>query len=82
MNENKQSENIVKKVCRELGLTYRELGERIGYSESAIKTAIANDNVSEPMKKAIEMYLQILELEQKLDTTKEFKKFLKDFLRD
>ncbi|WP_456470021.1 hypothetical protein [Caminibacter sp.] len=44
------NENIVKKVCKELGLTYRELGERIGYSEGAIKTAAASGKISEPMQ--------------------------------
>ena len=31
-----KSDNLIKKTCKELGLTYRELGEAIGYSESAI----------------------------------------------
>lgn len=77
-----KEENIVKRVCKELGLTYKQLGEKIGYSESAIKTAIANDKVSEPMQKAIEMYLKIGELEEQINTTREFKKFLKDFIKD
>ncbi|HFN3235312.1 TPA: transcriptional regulator [Campylobacter jejuni] len=50
-----EKENIVKKTCKELGLTYKQLGELIGYSESAIKSAIAKDEVSEPMSKAIQM---------------------------
>ncbi len=60
-------QNIVKKTCKELGLTYAQLAEQIGYSEPAIKKAIANDNVSEPMRKAIELYLKILELEKQLE---------------
>lgn len=54
------TKNIIKATCRELGITYRELGEAIGYSESAIKMAISNDKVSEPMQKAIELYLKTL----------------------
>ncbi len=40
------SENIVKKVCKELGLTYKELGEHIGYSESAIKMAASTGKIN------------------------------------
>ncbi len=62
-----EEQNIIKKTCKELGLTYAQLAEQIGYSEPAIKKAIANDNVSEPMRKAIELYLKILELEKQLE---------------
>lgn len=75
-----KSQNIVKATAKALGLTYKQLGEAIGYSESAIKTAIANDNVSEPMEKSIEMYLKVIELETKLKTTTDFQQNLKDFL--
>lgn len=34
-------ENIVKKVCRELGITQRELAETIGNSEATIHLATA-----------------------------------------
>jgi len=53
-------ENIVKRTCKELGITYKELGEAIGYSEGAIKTATSTNNISAPMQKAIELYLTTL----------------------
>ncbi len=31
-----ESENIVKKTCRELGITQKELAERTGFSEESI----------------------------------------------
>ena len=46
-------ENIVKRTCKELGLTYKELGEAIGYSEGALKMAVQRDSVSPQMEKAI-----------------------------
>jgi len=58
--------NIVKEVCQELGITYKQLSEEIGYSEPAIKKAIANNNVSEPMKKAISLFLDIKDLKKQL----------------
>jgi len=75
-----QQDNIVKKVCKELGLTYKELGERIGYSEGAIKTAAASGKISEPMQKAIELYLKNLELEKELQEAKQIKETLKKWL--
>ncbi|MBF0983540.1 MAG: XRE family transcriptional regulator [Campylobacter sp.] len=73
--------NIIKRVCYELGLTYKQLGEAIGYSESAIKNAGVGE-ASEPMKKAIELYKETLNLRAKLDKSEAFKNNLKNFLED
>ena len=72
-------DNIVKKVCKELGLTYKQLGEAIGYSESAISNS-ARGNVSEQLQKAIEMYLKIIELENKLQECEKLRNILNNFL--
>lgn len=74
-------ENLIKQTCKELNLTYKQLGEAIGYSESAIKNAGVGE-ASEPMKKAIELYKETLELKSKLKKTEDFKSNLKDFLAD
>jgi transcriptional regulator with XRE-family HTH domain len=73
------SDNIVKKTCKELGITYKELAEKIGYSESALKNA-AVGNISEPMEFAIKLFLENLSLNKKLEATEKFKQNLKDFL--
>ncbi|MCE3040120.1 transcriptional regulator [Helicobacter sp. faydin-H10] len=70
-------ENIIKKTCKELGLTYKQLGELIGYSESAIKSSIAKNEVSEPMSKAIQMQLEIMRLKKELQDFENFKNFIK-----
>ncbi|QCD44671.1 transcriptional regulator [Campylobacter mucosalis] len=59
-------ENLIKSTCKELGLTYKQLGELIGYSEAAIKAAIAKNEISEPMRRAIELYKENLKLQQEL----------------
>lgn len=74
------NENLIKKTCKELGLTYKELGEKIGYSESAIKNA-AVGSVSEPMQFAINLYLENLNLKQQLEISENFKQNLKNFLK-
>lgn len=62
----KKTENLIKKTCKELGLTYRELGEKIGYSESAINNASRQESLSEPLTKAIELYLENQKLKEQL----------------
>ncbi|CUU88988.1 Uncharacterised protein [Campylobacter hyointestinalis subsp. hyointestinalis] len=74
-------ENLIKSTCKELNLTYKQLGEAIGYSESAIKNA-GTGEASEPMKKAIELYKETLELKARLRKADDFKNNLKDFLCD
>ncbi|MGG7074368.1 transcriptional regulator [Campylobacter sp. 9BO] len=76
-----ENENLIKQTCKELNLTYKQLGEAIGYSESAIKNAGVGE-ASEPMKKAIELYKETLELKIKLQKAENFKSNLKDFLAD
>lgn len=39
-------ENLVKDTAKKLNLTYKELGELIGYSESALKAASSSGNIS------------------------------------
>lgn len=67
--------NIIKRVCYELELTYKQLGEAIGYSESAIKNAGVGE-ASEPMKRAVELYLENLKLKQELADFKTLKAIL------
>ena len=79
--ETMSEENLIKTTCKELNLTYKQLGEAIGYSESAIKNAGVGE-ASEPMKKAIELYKETLELKNKLQKAEDFKNNLKNFLAD
>lgn len=72
-----EEQNIIKKTCKELGLTYAQLAERIGYTEGALKVAVSNNKVSEPMKKAIELYLRSLELEEQLKEYEAFKNIIR-----
>lgn len=69
--------NIIKRVCKEQGLTYKQLGELIGYSESAIKSAMVKNEISEPMNKAVQMQLEIIKLKRELRLFKKFENFIK-----
>lgn len=74
-------ENLIKHTCRELGLTYKQLGEAIGYGEGAIKNSASTGNVSEPMTHAIKMYKRILELEHEVADSEAVKENLKRWLK-
>ena len=72
--------HLVKRVSKELGLTYKELGEKIGYSESSLRKTVSNNTVTPQLKTAIELYLNNLKLQKKLDDIEEFKKVARTFL--
>ncbi|EOG9299935.1 hypothetical protein ACLK9O_000993 [Campylobacter coli] len=74
-----EKENIVKKVCKELGLTYRQLGELIGLSEGRVKQ-LAIGEVGEQVEKACQMLIKIHKLEAELNEQKQLKTLLKNFI--
>lgn len=70
------AENLIKQTCKELGLTYKQLGELIGYSESALNNASRQDKISEPLKFAIMLYLENLKLKEELEDFRTLKAIL------
>lgn len=60
--------NPIKNVCHELNLTYKQLGEAIGYGEEAVSKAARTYNISGAMSKALSLYLENIELKDKLKT--------------
>jgi transcriptional regulator with XRE-family HTH domain len=73
--------HLVKKVSKELGLTYKELGKRIGYSESSLRKTVSNNTVSSQLKTAIQLYLENLKLKQELNELEDFKNTFRTFLK-
>jgi hypothetical protein len=72
--------HLVKKVSKELGLTYKELGEKIGYTESNLRQSVYTNKVSLQLKKAIQLYMETLELKKKLNEAENFKSVLRTFI--
>ena len=75
-----QEGNLIKDTCKSLGLTYRELGEKIGYGESIIKTSASKNQISKQLQKAIELYNETIELKHEIQSTKDLKNLLNTFL--
>jgi hypothetical protein len=72
--------HLVKKVSKELGLTYKELGEKIGYTESNLRQSVYTNKISLQLKKAIQLYMETLELKKKLNEAENFKSVLRTFI--
>jgi len=56
--------NIIKKTCKELGITQKELAEKIGISYRTISRYTSNKNIPTYLKKYI---LLIIENQQKTE---------------
>lgn len=72
-------ENLIKATCKELNLTYKQLGELIGLSEGRVKQ-LAISEVGEQVEKACLMLTKIHKLEVELDEQKQLKTLLKNFI--
>ena len=81
MKEFDSIDNIVKHTCKELGLTYKELGEAIGVKESTLNKIASTGVISEQITKAILLYLETLELKKQLEDCDILKKALKNLVK-
>jgi len=74
--------HLVKRVSKELGLTYKELGEEIGYTEGSLRRSVSTNQISSQLKKAIELYLEIIRLKEKEKQTNDVKALLRTFMSE
>ncbi len=72
--------NIIKSACIENKLTYSQLAEAIGVSESSLRSSASTNKVSKQVEKSIEMYRKILHLEKELEKSNTIKSILKSWL--
>ena len=77
-----KDKNLIKETCTKLGLTYKELAEKIGYSEANLKSSVSRNQVSKQLETTIYLYLKTIELQKEIDNTKSFKQSLKEFIKD
>lgn len=73
-------DNIIKRACMEQKLTYQQLADAIGLSESSLRSAVSTNKVSKQVEKSIEMYLKIIQLEEELEKANTIKQVLKSWL--
>lgn len=70
----------IKKICKNNNLTYQQLADSIGVSESSLRSAVSNKKISKQVEKSIGMYLRIKQLETELEKANIFKQSLKTWL--
>ena len=71
----------LKTFCKEMGLTYKELAEKLGMSEGGLKNAIINDKITSSIEHSFNMYKRILELENELKEVEALRTALKSLLK-
>lgn len=71
----------LKAFCKEMGLTYKELAEKLGMSEGGLKNAIINDKITSSIEHSFNMYKRILELENELKDFTALKDILKNITK-
>lgn len=71
-------ENIVKKVCAELGITQRELAKKIGMSADSLNNAVNQNKISKMAETAINLLLEVETLKKELSKYENLKSALKD----
>ncbi len=79
MSEDK-NDNLIKRVSKELNLTYKELGEKIGFTEGGIKNSISSGKISRQMEKSLLLLLKVAKLEKEVSKATKFKQDLKELL--
>lgn len=90
MNE----DNYIKKIAKELNMTYRELGEAIGVSDTTLASSVSNDKVSTQIATSLKLLTENIRLKKEIDSLKnkdlnrelkiynQLKSVLKDILND
>uniref|UniRef100_UPI003AF8C2CD transcriptional regulator n=1 Tax=Campylobacter fetus TaxID=196 RepID=UPI003AF8C2CD len=70
--------NLIKATCKELGLTYKQLGELIGYSEATLNKNASTGEISKAIEVAISLYLETLRLKKELEKFELLKSIIQD----
>ena len=63
-----------------LGLTYSQLAEQIGYGENSVSNA-SRGEISKAMCKAIDLYVENLNLKKELENSRKIKNTLQEWLK-
>ena len=71
-------ENIVKKVCKELGITQKELAEMLDIPAGTISRWASTDEIPKTARIALELLLENKKLKEKVNVLKQLKEALKD----
>ena len=72
------SENIVKKVCKELGITQKELAEMLDIPAGTISRWESTEEIPKTARIALELLLENKKLKEKVEILRQLKQALED----
>lgn len=67
----------LKAFCKEQNLTYKELAEKIGWSEPSLRATISSGKISDQTAAAINLLKETMELKEKLADWETIKTIIK-----
>ncbi|MCT7596399.1 metal ABC transporter substrate-binding protein [Aliarcobacter butzleri] len=77
----KEIENIIKDFCKEFNMTYSQLAKAIGYKTDTINKAASTGNISEQIRRAIELYEDNITLRNSINEYFQLKAMLKNMIK-
>ncbi|MFX4252026.1 helix-turn-helix domain-containing protein [Aliarcobacter butzleri] len=75
------NENIVKRVCAELGITQKELAEKLGIKEQSLRNMTSSNKITEQVEKTINLLIENNELKKQLTDYNILKEVLKNLIK-
>ncbi|MFY9088923.1 helix-turn-helix domain-containing protein [Arcobacter aquimarinus] len=76
-----EEQNIVKKVCAELGITQKELAEKLGIKEQSLRNMTSSNKITEQVEKTINLLIENNDLKKQLTDYNTLKEVLKSLIR-
>ena len=76
-----EEQNIIKKTCKELGLTYAQLGEAIGVKEQSLRNMSSSNKITEQVEQSINLLIENSELKKQLSDCNILKEALKNLIK-
>lgn len=67
----------LKQFCKEKNLTYKELAEKIGWSEASLRTTISNGKISDQTAAAVRLLKETMDLKAELADWETIKAIIK-----
>ena len=72
-NSKRSEENLVKKTCRELGITQKELAERIGVNSGTVRNWSSNNIIPQNIMNHLNL---LVEYNKEVEFKKKFKELI------
>ncbi len=78
---NLEKPNVIKKVCEEIGLTYKQLGEAIGVKEQSLRNMTSSGKITEQVEKSLDLLLENNNLKEQLKDCNTLKEVLRNLTK-